>query len=83
MVGVASESGASCCNASSRSVRMRSNCALHAINGYGSLASSMSRIASPTEFRSFWMRSSCSESLRLRSTISLCNLRNPANCTVM
>lgn len=29
------------------------------------------------------MRSSCSESLRLRSTNSLCSLRNPANCTVM
>ena len=34
------------CSASSRSVRMRSNCADHAVSGYGSPLSSMSRIAS-------------------------------------
>src|ERR1700733_8967040 len=43
----------------------------------------MSRIASATEFRSFCNRKSCSESLRLRSTMSLCSFRKPEICNVM
>src|SRR4030095_9998782 len=35
----------------------------------------MSRIASPSELRSFWMRRSCSESRRLRSVSSVCTAR--------
>ena len=38
---------------------MRWNCADHAVRGYGSSLSSMSRMASASEFRSFWMRSNC------------------------
>ena len=67
-------------SASSRSARMRSNCADQAVSGYGSSASSMSRIASPSWLRSFWMRSSCSESLRLRSVSSVCSRRRPEIC---
>src|SRR5262245_45299466 len=35
----------------------------------------MSRMARPSELRSFWMRSSCSESRRLRSVSSVCTAR--------
>src|SRR2546423_1341502 len=66
-----------------RSERKRSNCEAHALSGYGSPASSMSRIASATEFKSFCNRSNCSESLRFRSTRSLCSLRKPESCTVV
>ena len=70
-------------SASSRSTRMRSNCADQAVSGYGSSLSSMSRMASPSEFRSFWMRSSCSESWRLRSARSVCRTRRPEICLVI
>src|SRR6202011_3388892 len=69
--------------AESKSPRTRSNCADHATNGYGSRAAGMSRIARATVFRSFCRRSNCSESLRPRSTMSLCSLRKPASCTRM
>ena len=46
-------------------------------------ASSMSRIASASWFRSFWMRRSCSESLRLRSVRSVCSRRRPEICPEM
>ena len=36
----------------------------------------------PSEFRSFWMRSSCSESVRLRSARSVCSSRRPEICRV-
>jgi len=62
---------------------MRWNCVDHAESGYGSSASSMSRIASAKEFRSFCTRKSCSESLRLRSARSLCNCRSPLICQMM
>ena len=62
---------------------MRSNCADQAVSGYGSSLSSMSRIARPSELRSFWMRSSCSESWRLRSARSRCSARRPEIWLVM
>jgi len=69
---------ASCCaKASSRSARIRSNCADQAWIGYVSSGSSMSRIARAIWFRSPWMRSSSSESRRLRSVRSVCNCRSP------
>src|SRR5262245_38416350 len=37
----------------------------------------MSRMASASELRSFWMRSSCSESLRFRSINSVCSTCRP------
>src|ERR1019366_5658719 len=43
----------------------------------------MSRIARPSEFKSFWMRSNCSESFRLRSTRLFCSSRKPESCRVM
>ncbi len=66
-------------SALSRSPRIRSNCADHAVSGYGSSLSSMSRMARPRELRSFWMRSSCSESVRLRSARSVCSARRLGN----
>ena len=62
---------------------MRSNCADQAVSGYGWPPSSMSRIARPSELRSFWMRSSWSESLRLRSARPVCSSRRPAIWRVM
>src|SRR6266404_7325745 len=43
----------------------------------------MSRIASAREFKSFWMRSNCNESFRLRSTRLFCSSRKPEICRVM
>ena len=59
------------------------NWADHAVSGYGPSLSSMSRIARPSRLRSFWTRSSCSESLRLRSPRSVCSTRRPAICRVI
>ncbi|SPF55663.1 exported hypothetical protein [Candidatus Sulfopaludibacter sp. SbA4] len=68
--------------ASSRSVRMRWNWARHAVSGYGSLPSSMSRMARASEFRLFWMRSSSSESVRLRSAVRAWNCWRLRSCTM-
>src|SRR5450631_113451 len=43
----------------------------------------MSRIARASEFKSFWMRSNCRESFRLRSTRLFCSSRKPEICRVM
>src|SRR5450755_3281687 len=43
----------------------------------------MSRMASASEFKSFWMRSNCSESFRLRSTRLFCSSRRPEIWRVM
>jgi len=43
----------------------------------------MSRMERPSELRSFWIRSSCSESLRFLSRRPDCSCRSPAICRVM
>ena len=77
------EACASRARASSRSVRMRRNCPCHAVSGYGSLPSSMSRMARPSEFRLFWMRRRSSESARLRSMMPPCRRSSPRSCSTV
>src|ERR1700687_190790 len=43
----------------------------------------MSRMARASEFKSFWMRSNCRESFRLRSTRLFCSSRKPEICRVI
>src|SRR5215472_18597485 len=62
---------------------MRANCGCHAVRGYCGpvFVASISSIPCsdmPIEFNSFWIRRSCSESLRLRSIRLFCNSRRLA-----